>query len=139
MAKYLICPKCNDDYWGKNKGATCDCGHIFTEEEKRQALGLTKKENMQRKERYKLTRERNESNMICEKIIDTKPTDKPNKLVQATNILEMVLLGASDLIDYLENNTLPENKSNLMNNEYKRVKKDIKKGYKFLKEYYDNR
>ena len=44
MAKYLICPKCNDDYWGKNKGATCDCGHIFTEEEKRQALGLTKKE-----------------------------------------------------------------------------------------------
>ena len=64
-------------------------------------------------------------------------TNKPNKLVQATNILEMVLLGASDLIDYLENNTLPENKSNLMNNEYKRVKKDIKKGYKFLKEYYD--
>jgi predicted HAD superfamily hydrolase len=63
--------------------------------------------------------------------------DKPNKLVQATNILEMVLLGASDLIDYLENNTLPENKSNLMNNEYKRVKKDIKKGYKFLKGYYD--
>ena len=34
-------------------------------------------------------------------------TDKPNKLVQATNILEMVLLGSSDLIDYLENNTLP--------------------------------
>ena len=64
-------------------------------------------------------------------------TNKPNKLVQATNILEMVLLGASDLIDYLENNTLPENKSNLMNNEYKRVKKDIKKGYKFLKGYYD--
>ena len=31
---------------------------------------------MQRKERYKLTRERNESDMICEKIIDTKPTDK---------------------------------------------------------------
>ena len=64
-------------------------------------------------------------------------TNKPNKLVQATNILEMVLLGASDLIDYLENNTLPKNKSNLMNNEYKRVKKDIKKGYKFLKGYYD--
>ena len=63
--------------------------------------------------------------------------NKPNKLVQATNILEMVLLGASDLIDYLENNTLPKNKSNLMNNEYKRVKKDIKKGYKFLKGYYD--
>ena len=34
---------------------------------------------MQRKERYKLTRERNESDMICEKIIDTKPIDKPNK------------------------------------------------------------
>ena len=31
---------------------------------------------MQRKERYKLTRERNESDMICEKIIDTKLTDK---------------------------------------------------------------
>ena len=31
---------------------------------------------MQRKERYKLTRERNESDMICEKIIDTKPIDK---------------------------------------------------------------
>ena len=36
-------------------------------------------------------------------------TDKPNKLVQATNILEMVLLGASDLIDYLENNNKDEN------------------------------
>ena len=34
---------------------------------------------MQRKERYKLTRERNKSDMICEKIIDTKPIDKPNK------------------------------------------------------------
>ena len=44
MAKYLICPKCNDDYWGKNKGAICDCGYTFTEEEKRQALGLTKEE-----------------------------------------------------------------------------------------------
>ncbi len=31
---------------------------------------------MQRKERYKLTRERNESDMICEKIIDTKPFNK---------------------------------------------------------------
>jgi len=63
-------------------------------------------------------------------------TDKSNKLVQATNILEMVLLGASDLTDYLENNTLPENKSNLMNDDYKRVKRHIKIGYKFLKEYY---
>ena len=34
---------------------------------------------MQRKERYKLTKERNESDMICEKIIDTKPTDKEIK------------------------------------------------------------
>jgi len=132
MAKYLICPKCNDDYWGKNKGATCDCGHIFTEEEKRQALGLTKKENMQRKERYKLTRERNESDMICEKIIDTKPIDKPNKLVQATNILEMVLLGASDLTNEIT-------KQNLKDEDYKRIKRHIKNGYKFLKEYYDNR
>ena len=32
---------------------------------------------MKRKERYKLTREKNESDMICEKIIDTE--NKPNK------------------------------------------------------------
>ena len=32
---------------------------------------------MNRKERYKLTREKNESDMICEKIIDTE--NKPNK------------------------------------------------------------
>ena len=49
MAKYLICPKCNDDYWGENKEAICGCGHIFLEEEKRQALGLTKEE-------YKMTK-----------------------------------------------------------------------------------
>ena len=61
---------------------------------------------------------------------------KEDKLVKATNILEMVLLGASDLTDYLENNTLPENKSNLMNDDYKRVKRHIKICYKFLKEYY---
>ena len=57
-------------------------------------------------------------------------TDKPNKLVQATNILEMVLLGASDLTDEII-------KQNLTDTDYKRIKKDIKKGYKFLKEYYD--
>ena len=34
---------------------------------------------MSRKQRYQLTKERNESDMICEKIIDTKPIDKPNK------------------------------------------------------------
>ena len=34
---------------------------------------------MGRKQRYQLTKERNESDMICEKIIDTKPIDKPNK------------------------------------------------------------
>ena len=59
-------------------------------------------------------------------------TDKSNKLVQATNILEMVLLGASDLTDEIT-------KQNLKDEDYKRIKKDIKKGYKFLKEYYDNR
>ena len=32
---------------------------------------------MNKKERYKLTREKNESDMICEKIIDTE--NKPNK------------------------------------------------------------
>ena len=31
---------------------------------------------MNKKERYKLTRERNESGMDCEKIIDTKPFNK---------------------------------------------------------------
>ena len=56
-------------------------------------------------------------------------TDKSNKLVQATNILEMVLLGASDLTDEIT-------KQNLKDEDYKRIKKDIKKGYKFLKEYY---
>ena len=34
---------------------------------------------MNREKRYQLTKERNESGMICEKIIDTKPIDKPNK------------------------------------------------------------
>ena len=34
---------------------------------------------MNREKRYQITKERNESDMICEKIIDTKPTDKPNK------------------------------------------------------------
>ena len=31
---------------------------------------------MNREKRYQITKERNESDMICEKIIDTKPTDK---------------------------------------------------------------
>jgi len=31
---------------------------------------------MNREKRYQLTKERNESNMICEKIIDTKPFNK---------------------------------------------------------------
>ena len=87
---------------------------------------------MNREKRYQITKERNESDMICEKIIDTKPTDKPNKLVQATNILEMVLLGASDLTDEIT-------KQNLKDEDYKRIKRHIKNGYKFLKEYYDNR
>ena len=34
---------------------------------------------MNREKRYQITKERNESGMICEKIIDTKPIDKPNK------------------------------------------------------------
>ena len=37
------------------------------------------KTNMNREKRYQITKERNESDMICEKIIDTKPIDKPNK------------------------------------------------------------
>ena len=35
---------------------------------------------MKREERYKLTKEKNESDMICEKIIDTKPTDEISRL-----------------------------------------------------------
>ena len=31
---------------------------------------------MNREKRYQITKERNESNMICEKIIDTKPFNK---------------------------------------------------------------
>ena len=34
---------------------------------------------MNREKRYQITKERNKSNMICEKIIDTKPIDKPSK------------------------------------------------------------
>jgi predicted glycosyl hydrolase (DUF1957 family) len=62
----------------------------------------------------------------------TMTTDKPNKLVQATNILEMVLLGASELTNEIT-------KQNLKDEDYKRIKRHIKNGYKFLKEYYDNR
>ena len=54
---------------------------------------------------------------------------KVDKLVKATNILEMVLLGASDLTDEIT-------KQNLKDEDYKRIKSDIKIGYKFLKEYY---
>ncbi len=39
MAKYLICPKCNDDYWGQSKFAQC-CGYRFTNDDKQKALGL---------------------------------------------------------------------------------------------------
>jgi len=35
---------------------------------------------MNRKQRYQLTKEKNESDMICEKIIDTKPTDEISRL-----------------------------------------------------------
>ena len=56
--------------------------------------------------------------------------NKLNKLVQATTILEIILLGASDLTDEIT-------KQNLVDEDYKRIKKDIKKGYKVLKEYYD--
>ena len=54
---------------------------------------------------------------------------KVDELVKATNILEMVLLGASDLTDEIT-------KQNLKDEDYKRIKSDIKIGYKFLKEYY---
>ena len=40
---------------------------------------------MKREERYKLTKERNESGMVCEKIIDTKPPVAPRKGLLAGN------------------------------------------------------
>ncbi len=59
----------------------------------------------------------------------SKMKNKVNELVKATNILEMVLLGASDLTDEIT-------KQNLTDADYKRIKRDIKDGYKFLREYY---
>jgi hypothetical protein len=60
---------------------------------------------MQRKERYKLTRERNESDMICEKIIDTKPTDK--------EIIEKIVrwLELNIKAPYLETDLITDNKN----------------------------
>ena len=60
---------------------------------------------MQRKERYKLTRERNESDMICEKIIDTKPTDK--------EIIEKIVrwLELNNKAPYLETDLITDNKN----------------------------
>ena len=55
--------------------------------------------------------------------------NKVNELVTATNILEMVLLGASDLTNEIT-------KQNLKDEDYKRIKRDIKDGYKFLRKYY---
>ena len=55
---------------------------------------------MQRKERYKLTRERNESDMICEKIIDTKE-DRNNARDKAAEMLKHRILndGIFTIID----------------------------------------
>ncbi len=60
---------------------------------------------MQRKERYKLTRERNESDMICEKIVDTKPTDK--------EIIEKIVrwLELNIKAPYLETDLITDNKN----------------------------
>ncbi len=60
---------------------------------------------MQRKERYKLTRERNESDMICEKIIDTKPIDK--------EIIEKIVrwLELNIKAPYLETDLITDNKN----------------------------
>ena len=60
---------------------------------------------MQRKERYKLTRERNKSDMICEKIIDTKPTDK--------EIIEKIVrwLELNIKAPYLETDLITDNKN----------------------------
>ena len=41
MAKSLYCPKCKIEYWGDDKGAKCVCGYLFTETDKRKAMGLT--------------------------------------------------------------------------------------------------
>ena len=60
---------------------------------------------MQRKERYKLTRERNESDMICEKIIDTKPTD--NEIIE--KIVRWLELNIK--APYLETDLITDNKN----------------------------
>ena len=56
-------------------------------------------------ERFKLTREKNESDMICEKIIDTKPTDK--------EIIEKIVrwLELNIKAPYLETDLITDNKN----------------------------
>jgi hypothetical protein len=56
---------------------------------------------MNREKRYQITKERNESDMICEKIIDTKPTDKEiiektDKKYTAEEIREAVDIATGD-------------------------------------------
>jgi len=60
---------------------------------------------MNKKERYQLTKERNESDMICEKIIDTKPTDK--------EIIEKIVrwLELNIKAPYLETDLITDNKN----------------------------
>jgi len=53
---------------------------------------------VKREERYKLTKERNESGMVCEKIIDTKPPVAPRK---------GLLAGKKKSVDSLLNKKLP--------------------------------
>ena len=60
---------------------------------------------MNREKRYQITRERNESDMICEKIIDTKPTDK--------EIIEKIVrwLELNIKAPYLETDLITDNKN----------------------------
>jgi hypothetical protein len=54
--------------------------------------------------------------------------NQSKKLVTATSILEMVLLSASDLTDEIS-------KQNLTDADYKRIKRHIKNGYKFIRKH----
>ena len=58
---------------------------------------------MNREKRYQITKERNESNMISEKIIDTKPTDKPNKNDYQPLVLDIKFYLVDDDGNELEN------------------------------------
>ena len=60
---------------------------------------------MNREKRYQITKERNESDMICEKIIDTKLTDK--EIIEKT----VRLLELNIKAPYLDTDLITDNKN----------------------------